>query len=73
VDRVDKEKLEGYEKIEDLQAKEGTPAAVYAGVMAAQGWKPGRMVTAEEYEAAVEAFAKAPMDGRNREEEKNVQ
>lgn len=60
-----------YEKIEDLQARYGTSAAVFAGVKAAQGWKQGRMVTAEEYEAAVEAFAKAPMDGR--EEKKDVQ
>jgi hypothetical protein len=64
------EKPDGYETIEDLQAICGTSAAAFEGVKAAQGWKPGKMVTAAEYQAAVEQFEKAPMDGR--EEKQNV-
>lgn len=42
----------------------GTRPELLMGVMAFMGWKAGRSVTAAEYDAAVEAFRKAPADGR---------
>lgn len=48
----------------ELKARKETPDAVFAGVLAAKGWKDGKAVTEKEYEAAVEAFLKAPVDGR---------
>jgi hypothetical protein len=58
------QKPDGYKKIEDQKIQYGTSNAVFEGIKAAQGWKPGKMVTAEEYEKAADAFAAAPMDGR---------
>lgn len=55
---------ECYAAIEELQAREETSDAVFEGVKAANGWKTGKMVTDREYKEAVEAFEKAPMDGR---------
>lgn len=55
---------EEYAAIEELKEKEGTPDAVFDGTKAANGWKTGKMVTAETYQEAVEAFGNAPMDGR---------
>ena len=37
--------------------------SVFAGVCSAQGWKPGRAVTEEEFLAAVKNFENAPMNG----------
>ncbi|MCM1161496.1 MAG: hypothetical protein NC412_09760 [Roseburia sp.] len=55
---------EEYAAIEELKEKERTPDAVFEGVKAANGWKTGRMVTEKDYKEAVDAFGKAPMDGR---------
>lgn len=67
--------MEGQEKdyatVEELKAKRNTPDAVFEGTKAANGWKPGKMVTEKEYLQAVEAFMTAPMDGR--EVKQNVQ
>ncbi len=65
------EQNENYAAIEELKEREGTPDAVFEGVKAANGWKTGKMVTEKAYEEAVEAFEKAPMDGR--EVKKDVQ
>lgn len=62
---------EGYAAIEELKAREETPDAVFEGVKAANGWKTGKMVKEKAYQEAVEAFGKAPMDGR--EVKKDVQ
>lgn len=65
------EQKEGYVAIEELKAREETPDAVFEGVKAANGWKTGKMVTEKAYKDAVDAFGKAPMDGR--EVKKDVQ
>ena len=44
-----------------LREKLGVGRAVFAGVCAARGWKPGRAVTEAEFLAAVRAFGAAPM------------
>lgn len=56
--------MEEYITIEELKAKEGTPDAVFEGVKAANGWKNGKMVKEKAYREAVDAFGKAPVDGR---------
>ena len=50
--------------IEALCALNRTPAAVFAGVCAARGWKPGRMMIGQEYAEAVAGFTGAAMDSR---------
>lgn len=62
---------ETYEAVERLKVKQGTPEAVFEGVMAANGWHTGKMLTEEAYKKAVEAFEHAPVDGR--EVKKHVQ
>ncbi len=44
----------------------GTSAALYAGACTAQGWKPGRRLTEQEYDSAIAAFGGTAMDGRER-------
>lgn len=50
--------------LEELQAKHGTSAAIFTGLMAAQGWKPGKQVTEDAYKQAVSDFLGSPIDGR---------
>ena len=50
--------------IETLRTRSRTPAAVFAGVCAARGWKPGRTMTGQEYAEAVAGFTGAARDGR---------
>jgi hypothetical protein len=52
-----------YVEIGQLRAKHNISRAVYAGVCAAQDWKPGKAVTEAEFLAAVRAFTSAPMRG----------
>lgn len=47
----------------ELRSKHKVGRAVFAGVCSAQGWKPGRAVTEEEFLAAVKNFENAPMNG----------
>ena len=47
--------------IDDLRKRHRTGRAVFAGVCAAQGWRPGKAVTEAEFLAAVRAFTGAPM------------
>ena len=65
------EQKEEYAAIEELKTRQETSDAVFEGVKAANGWKTGKMVTEKVYQDAVNAFGKAPMDGR--EVRKNVQ
>lgn len=45
-----------YMTIEELKAQKDTSNAVFAGVKTANGWGTGKMVTEQEYDAAVKAF-----------------
>lgn len=56
--------------LEALRARHRTPPALFEGACAAQGWRPGRQLTEQEYTAAVAAFADASIDGRGRGEGK---
>ena len=47
----------------DLRSKHKVGRAVFAGVCSAQGWKPGKAVTEEEFLEAVKKFENAPMRG----------
>lgn len=50
--------------IEELQIKHGTTDPVYKGICISYGWKPGRMVTEDEYSAACDKFSKSPIGKR---------
>ena len=49
--------------IEQFRSEKKINRAVFAGVCAAKGWKPGKTVTEEEFLGAVEKFTSAPMSG----------
>lgn len=50
--------------IEQLKNKFDTSDAVYHGVKAAEGWKPGRQVSEKDYAAAVENFLSGSINGK---------
>ncbi len=54
--------------IEKLRSEKNIKRAVFAGVCAAEGWKPGKTVTEEEFLGAVEKFTSAPMSGAAKKE-----
>lgn len=62
-----KDEATGTELLEDIEAlrlRQGVSRPVFAGLCAANGWKPGRMMTGTDFTAAVKAYQKAPMGGR---------
>lgn len=56
-------KAPGLFEIGELRKKHKVGRAVFAGVCSAQGWKPGKAVTEEEFLEAVKKFENAPMRG----------
>ncbi|MGN0153505.1 MAG: hypothetical protein ACI4A3_03575 [Lachnospiraceae bacterium] len=56
---------EKYIKIEELKAIKNTPDAVFEGMKAVSGWRSGKMVTEQEYDAAEKIFLNAPMSGKD--------
>lgn len=54
---------EKYIEIEELKAIKNTPDAVFEGMKAASGWRSGKMVTEQEYDAVKQKFLNAPIDG----------
>lgn len=49
--------------IEELQKEHEIKRAVFAGACAANGWKPGKQITEENFLSAITAFTGAPMHG----------
>ena len=54
---------EEFTEVGRLRMKHNISRAVFAGVCAAQDWKPGKTVTETEFLKAVESFNSAPMSG----------
>lgn len=54
--------------VEQLRSAKKVSRAIFAGVCAAQNWKPGKTVTETEFLAAVEKFTSAPMSGATKKE-----
>jgi hypothetical protein len=52
------------EPIEVLSKRLATVPWVFAGVCEANGWGTGKVMTEEEYKAAVSAWLKMPMAGK---------
>lgn len=50
--------------VEELQQEEKTDAAVFAGMMAANGWKAGKQLTKEQYKKAEAEFLKSAAAGK---------
>ena len=50
-------------QIENLRTKNNTPEHVHIGVCTKMNWKSGKAVTEKEYQAAIEAFLKSPING----------
>ncbi len=57
-----------YLTVRELANEAGTPEEIYEGVKVANGWKDGKAVSKEEYNAAVREFSEAPADGRKKED-----
>lgn len=55
-------------ELDEMRRKHSIKEPVYAGVCSANGWKPGKMLTGDEFLAAVSKFNGAPMDGRSAKE-----
>lgn len=55
------EQLQELLPVETLREKHRITRPVFAGVCAANGWRPGRAMTGEDFLQAVAAFTKAPM------------
>jgi len=51
-------------ELEELRRNFGVSRAVFAGTCSANGWKPGKLLTGDEFMAAVSKFSGSPMDGR---------
>lgn len=49
--------------IEELRKKHKTGRAVFAGACAVNGWKPGKVMSDEDYVAGVAKFTKGPTNG----------
>lgn len=64
------DKAKEFEKIEVFKEKRNISAAVFEGMKASTGWKTGKEVTEEEFDAACKAFLNAPVDGRKTEVKK---
>lgn len=47
--------------IEELQQKSSTANSIFKGACVAYGWKPGKMVTEDEYVAAINKFSSTPI------------
>ena len=56
------------QQIEQLRDEKKVKRAVFVGVCAAEGWKPGKTVTEKEFLEAVEKFTSAPMSGAAKKE-----
>ena len=54
--------------VEQLRSEKKISRAIFAGVCAAQNWKPGKTVTEEEFLEAVKKFTSAPMSGAAKKE-----
>ncbi|BCS55195.1 hypothetical protein [Geobacter sp. SVR] len=52
--------------IEALAAERGMPAYAVAGMCRANGWAPGKHLTAADFEAAMEAYRNRPMSAGRR-------
>lgn len=50
-------------ELETLREQHQIARPVFAGVCAANGWKPGRAMTEEAFLRAVAAFTRAPVSG----------
>lgn len=51
----------GLFSIQELKEKKKTPAPIFIGICTAHGWKPGKMVTEADYDAAVKIFSESPI------------
>lgn len=47
--------------IEELRVKKKTSGPIYSGVCTAQSWRPGKIISEADYDAAVKSFSTAPM------------
>lgn len=54
--------------VDELRERHGITRPVFAGVCAANGWKPGRAMTGEAFLRAVADFTGAPMNAPQRKE-----
>lgn len=66
---ADTKRAASFKSIEELKKELKVSDAVFEGVKAANGWKAGKQVEETGFKAAVDAFLKAPVDGRTMDKE----
>lgn len=54
--------------IEELRKKYKTGRAVFAGACAVNGWKPGKVMSDEDYVSGVAKFTEGPTNGQKTQE-----
>jgi|GEM_PF-413891 len=59
-------------EINELRRKNKIGNAIFSGVCAANGWRPGKQISEEEFAQAVAEFTGASMDGRPPTKERKV-
>lgn len=47
--------------IEELRDKKKMSSSDFSGICAAYGWRPGKMVTEEEFDIAIKKFSNSPI------------
>lgn len=50
--------------VEELKDRHNTPDAVFVGMAAAKGWKPGKQASENDYIQAVKEFLDGPISGK---------
>ena len=60
---ADKKAASCFKSMEDLKKELKVPDAVFEGVKAANGWKPGRQGEEAAFKKAIESFLNARVDG----------
>ncbi len=58
------DKAPGLFNIRELKQKLKTPDSIFKGIAAAEKWRPGKMVTEDEYKKALDNFLKSPIKGK---------
>jgi hypothetical protein len=61
---TDADKAHGLFDIQELKQKLKTPDSIFQGVAAAEKWRPGKMVTEDEYKKVLDNFLKSPIKGK---------
>lgn len=64
--KTQEETVSALRDLEPLRLERGISGAVFSGVCAAEGWRPGKRVTESDFDAAVRRFTGSAMGTRGK-------